>query len=176
MHKVYVRMRYGEMHRFYSRIIGPVIVLVFLAVSCSQQTTRDFSLSVDNFYGVEGFTLHYRLSPTLATVVLSDDFGSPPKKLWETSLADQQRDQVISCLQALPMDRLKNEYINSSVDDGLQLTFRIRLHGQSERVIELKNRHQEDLVRVIDLINGLVHKDHGIRFDQGAVIVGSDEG
>lgn len=161
------------MHWFSSRMLPVFIMIGISATGCSQQTSGDFNLAVDNFYGVEGFTWHYELTPIIVKVWYSDDFGNPTKTLWESSLSKHQRDEIASCLDTLPLDRLQDEYEDPSVDDGLQLTFRIRMHGQSERVIELRNRYQEDLFRVVDLINGLVPEDYSIQFDQGSVTIGS---
>lgn len=155
-------------------VSGLICLSLFLS-SCSQASTGEFVLSVDNFYGVEGYTLHYDVSPKEARVRLTDDFGSPERVLWQDKMSSQQANRASKCLCELPLNELENEYDNPNVCDGLQLTFRIQLENSAMRTIVLRNKYQKDLFAIVDLINQLVPGEYAIKFDQGAVIIGAPE-
>jgi len=151
------------------------ILAWFLLLTGCEEKVESFNLSIDNFYGVEGFTLHYDVSPGVFRVRLTDDFDSPEKHPWESELSSEQSKAIAILLEKLPLETLEDEYDNPNVDDGLQLTFRIRRGNESLRTIELRNRYQKDLFAIIEIINEIVPDDYAIRFDQGSVTVGDPE-
>lgn len=151
------------------------ILVWFLSLTGCEQKVDSFHLSIDNFYGVEGFTLHYDVSPGAFRIRLTDDFGSPEKQLWESELSPEQSRTIAKRLKKLPIETLDDLYENQNVYDGLQLTFRIQRGNEPLRTIELQNRYQKDLFAIIEMINEIVPEDYAIQSDQGSVTVGPPE-
>lgn len=111
---------------------------------------------IRDFYGVEGYTYVYRVHPGTLTVWVENDFGRPAKELCKVPLTADRAHEWARFLAAFPLDTLESEYVDRSVDDGLQITFSVRRGANSPRVIRVANAFQADLAVLCDRVAALV--------------------
>ena len=122
-----------------------------------------FVVEVRDFYGVEGYTLHYHLDNSRLVVVLSDDFGSPPKEVLSKSLTKAEAKDWAFYLERFPIEQLKEDYTNRAVDDGLQQFFTFRTGGK-EKKVAVRNVRVEELENLCQKLNRLIpEKDFRVR-------------
>jgi hypothetical protein len=115
-----------------------------------------FSLSLSDFDGAAGFTNAVNVTATDVSVSAENDFGKPPKFVWEAKLTPEQQDRLTKFLQGFPLDRLGDSYVDRNVNDGYQMFFTIQLGDAPARKITVANRRQRDLERLIDEVNELL--------------------
>src|SRR5262249_5143464 len=101
-----------------------------------------FNVRIADFYGAEGYTLHYDITPSSIRVWMTDDFGSEPKTLATINLSATQRRELATRLQRLPLQAMRDIYENPRVSDGLQLTFDIQVGSAPRKVIQIRNVYQ----------------------------------
>ncbi len=115
-----------------------------------------FSVAISDFNGAAGLTNAVKVTETDISVTAENDFGQPPKVLWEAKLTAEQQDRLAKFLRSFPLDRLADSYMNPMVFDGFQVFFTIKIGDGAFRKVTLANRRQLDLERLIDEVNGLL--------------------
>ncbi|ATB37539.1 hypothetical protein CYFUS_002961 [Cystobacter fuscus] len=118
-----------------------------------------FVVKISDFYGAEGFGFDYYLDKSKLVVVLWDDLGSPRKEVLSKSLTKAEVREWASYLERLPMGQLKESYVNSSVDDGLQQTFTFKSGGR-EKTVDVRNIRVEELEKLCRKLNLLIPDKH----------------
>jgi hypothetical protein len=116
----------------------------------------DFAITISDFDGAAGFTKVLELGPSKAVLNLQNDYGRPQKELWRTDLAIDQRERLSKFLAEFPLQRLREKYVDPSVFDGYQVTFKIRVGKLGPRTIFVGNQRQRDLDRLVLEINRIV--------------------
>jgi hypothetical protein len=116
----------------------------------------DFAITISDFDGAAGFTKVVELTPSKAALNLENDYGRPSKELWRTDLADDQRERLPKFLIEFPLQKLREKYVDPSVFDGYQVTFKIWVGKLGPRTIFVGNQRQRDLERLVSEINRIL--------------------
>jgi hypothetical protein len=90
------------------------------------------------------------------SVTAENDYGRPPKVVWEAKLTADQQDRLAKFLRTFPLDQLRDAYVDPNVFDGYQVFFTIQLGDAPARKLTVANRRQRDLERLIDEVNDLL--------------------
>jgi hypothetical protein len=120
------------------------------------QRAGEFSLRISDFHGAAGFTNVVNVTLTEVSVTAENDFGRPPKVIWEARLTAQQQDRLAKFLRTFPIDQIRDSYVDPHVFDGYQVFFTIRLGNVPTRKITVANQRQRDLEGLIDEVNELL--------------------
>ncbi|HSZ57104.1 MAG TPA: hypothetical protein VK797_15660 [Tepidisphaeraceae bacterium] len=122
-----------------------------------------FTIRIDDFHGVEGFSLLYQVTPDrIAVGAISDFAGAPPKEMYRAALNDSQRTALAEFMRAFPLLALNHVYQDPTVNDGFQRSFEID-KGQVTRQIVVANRRQPDLERLCSEVNKLLPEKLRVR-------------
>jgi hypothetical protein len=124
--------------------------------------TYPFVLKVRDFYGAEGYGFDYYLDKRSLTVVLWDDFGSPRKEVFSKQLTDEEASFWSKYLAKFPINKLKEDYTDDRVSDGMQRLFTIKT-GSVEKNITVRNVHVKELMGLCRNLNSLLPKKMRMR-------------
>jgi hypothetical protein len=116
----------------------------------------DFAITISDYDGAAGFNKVLELTPSKAVINLDNDYGRPSRELWRTDLADDQRERLSKFLAEFPLQRLREKYVDPSVFDGYQVTFKISIGKLGPRTVFVGNQRQRDLERLMSEINRIL--------------------
>jgi hypothetical protein len=150
-------------------LVVSLIGLGFGVAGCARKSL-DYAMSVSDFHGAEGYTLTYDVIPRTVQITLSDDYGHPPKVVWQAALTPEQQRKFSAFAEHLPVDRLKDKYEpDGLVFDGYQYTYKLRIGNKPAREIIVNNVSQPQLDPLIDLINELVPEKYRVASPRASV-------
>ncbi|CAN5437460.1 hypothetical protein BH10PLA1_BH10PLA1_04110 [soil metagenome] len=112
-----------------------------------------------------GWANYINIAGDTLTIVRHDDFGSAPKELWRKRLDEGQVKNLNQILASIPVDRLKEEYLDPHIVDGWLARFKLSTSDGQTKVIAVWNIRQPDLAKLVDATNAIVPKEHQIYFE-----------
>ena len=132
------------------------LTLVFGCTHLSKDTTQsDFKVKVHDFYGAEGYGYDYYLDDDSIVIIGWDDFGNPQREVFRAELTPDNQREWHSFWMKFPLDKLKNEYINQYVSDGIQREF-VFSRDSEQKTIILHNKSVRKLNDLCSRINKIV--------------------
>ena len=117
-----------------------------------------------------GYAFRYDVSPKTLSVTLSDDFGHPPKVVWQGDLTPEQSRMFADFAGRVPIDQLKDVYEPASpVADGYQYTYELRIGRRPAKQVVVDNVAQPQLDPLLDLINKVVPPKYQVASPRASV-------
>lgn len=155
-----------------------MIILAFF--SCTGNLTKEQSNNKPGSYSIEPFEAtilnsDYSMAYSVLTILTKSELrivfkgglvGEKDSVLFYKSIQPSDTLQEISNIH---IDSLKEYYSNNCIDDGSQVTVTFKKNGK-EKSIHLSNFYQEDVGKIIYLINSLVADKYKVWYDKEKLI------
>ena len=136
--------------------VSRLAVVSLLALACCQFELRQsasappiapvhFDLVMKSFAGAAGTTFTFHATPDEISVSYGSDFGDATRQVWRKSLTAEQRKGLSERIAALPVDKMRERYVNPAVVDGLERTFVITFPDGVNRSFIVANMPQNEL-------------------------------
>ena len=156
-------------------LVANLILLMFLLHSDikAQQTEnrkieiKPFSATIVNSYYAEAYSVLIVLTnKQLKIIYKSDIVGTKDTVIFSKAL---QSSDTLKMISEIKIDQLKEYYTNPCIDDGSQVMVTIKKQNRSKSV-QLSNYYQEDIGRIIYLINSLIPAKYKVWYDKEILI------
>jgi hypothetical protein len=117
-----------------------------------------YVLWVHTFAGAAGVGLDYYLTYESIVVATHNDWGKPPREVYNRALTQQEQTRWRAFIDSFPWGGLEDVYEDIGTVDGLDVYFTFSLKGQGKE-IALRNTRQNDLFELCDEIDRLVPEE-----------------
>jgi hypothetical protein len=134
-----------------------------------QNDIKPFTATIINSYYAEAYTIMTVLSnKDLKIIFKSDLVGAKDTTVFIKAL---QPSDTLRQISEIDLSLLKDYYENPCIEDGLQVTVMIEKDSK-RKVVHLSNYYQEDVGKIIYLINSLVPKQYKVWYNKEKLITG----
>jgi hypothetical protein len=139
-------------------ILYTIIPFLLAGASCKTGQTNetiDFSVTVYNYYFGR---------PDNITILTTDSITQEWNKtrgesmFYKHKLDEKEKRKVTKFIREFPLSELKEQYVNKAVEDGINLSFEIRINT-IKKTIFVSNMYNDDLGELVELINSLLPMD-----------------
>jgi hypothetical protein len=123
--------------------------------SCNTNSSHKnmFKLDLWDYNSSMAYSLHYHFdNEGMFITKLGGLINEMPDTLIRRELSDNERDIIYNALFDLPIDSLKNEYIDPLTEDGDQKRIELSISNKVKD-IRISNVYQEDISILINVIN-----------------------
>jgi hypothetical protein len=131
-----------------------LILVTHFFSSCSQPSDGRFSVEVNHFFGGAGLTKNYSITNKEVSLITNCDFQNCKSKMvYKRALTKIESDSFYRFLTSSKINRLKAEYIDDNVFDGLHSTISYKVPGFGSDEVQINNvdvPEAERLYREID--------------------------
>lgn len=129
--------------------------------------TKEFEATILNSnYAAAYSILTVLTGKELKIIYRSDLEGEKDRVLFSKTLIPSDTLRQIS---EINLDELQEYYSNQCIDDGSQVTVTLRKDGKT-KAVHLSNYYQEDIGKVIYLVNSLVPEKYKVWYDKDELI------
>jgi hypothetical protein len=140
-------------------ILYSIIPFLLAGATCKTGQTNeiiDFSVTIYNYYfgRPDNITI---LTPDSITQEWNKTRGE--SKFYKHKLDEKEKRKVTKFIREFPLSDLKEQYVNEAVEDGINLSFEIRINT-IKKTIFVSNMYNDDLGKLVELINTLVPEDN----------------
>jgi hypothetical protein len=157
-----------------------IVVLSLISFSCSSnnciaQTKSDdknfdikpFNASILNSFYAEAYSVQIVLTEkSLKIIFKSDLVGEKDTTVYSKTL---QPSDTLEQIGEINLNQLKNYYDNPCIEDGSQVTVVIKKDNKT-KAVHVSNYYQEDIGKIIYLVNSLVPSKYRIWYDKERLI------
>ncbi len=156
------------------------LIIILALLSCAVNTTKgQTNTKAENnnikLFEVRVLNSDYSMAYSVLTILTNNELriifksdlaGEKDSVLFTRSLQPSDTLQQISNIN---LDSLKEYYSNNCVTDGSQMTVTLKKNGK-EKSIQLSNFYQEDVGKIIYLINSLVADKYKVWYNKEELI------
>lgn len=153
-----------------------IIAVISLSTSCSNRPSQDQSKVLDKSDTISpfevkfvnsdfsmGYSMLFVLNEKELRIISKDDeIGKSDSLLFYKKLNQSDTLQEISNIN---LGNLKDYYYNECIKDGLQMSIALK-KGNIQKTIRISNYYQEDIGKVIYLVNSLIPSQYRIWYDK----------
>lgn len=137
--------------------------LIIMFCSCTSSTIeKPIKIRLTDSDYALAFSKKYELSEDSIKVIFAGELEQERDTvLFQRRLSSEEADNLQKFLSTFPLAQLNDAYVNPNILDGDQKTFEIQI-GRNARSIRVSNYYEENLSRLVELINGLLNGNHKI--------------
>lgn len=117
----------------------------------------DYSTGVTNTYSIE----NNELVVGTATGVVNDSMHV----VFQKTLNESELANLYTFMEQFPLEELEELYADENIDDGDQMIFVIEI-GSTKKQIQISNRFQEDIGKLVTLMNGYLEDEFKIKYSE----------
>ncbi len=118
------------------------------------------------------FTLQYVLTDKDLRIVFKGELeGEKDSTLFKTDL---HQNDPLNKLSNINIDSLRESYSNPCIDDGSQVTVKLK-KGVKSKTVHLSNYYHADIGTAIELINSLTPKKYKIWYDKATLLKNQED-
>ncbi|WP_430966673.1 hypothetical protein [Spongiimicrobium sp. 2-473A-2-J] len=131
--------------------------------STAEKEIEPFELTVTNFDYSLAYGIAYRITHKDLRIIFKGELeGEKDTTLYESRL---KKSAPLKNVGKIEFDKLNDRYLNPCIADGSQINVRFQ-KGENIKSVHLSNYYQEDIGKVIYLINQLVPSKYQIHYDK----------
>jgi len=151
-----------------------LIILTFIScvnrnISNSESNLRipNYEVKIENFYGAEGITLKWYITKDSIKVIYNCDFVGCKDTLLFSKLIDTNSSKIYyNNLKKIPLNKLKKEYDNSSIMDGLYERIEVKKVYEKDVNINLHMIQKSEIDDLYKLTDSLLLKNTKFKINQ----------
>lgn len=134
------------------------------SVVTTENVIEPFELTVINFDYSLAYGIAYKISNEDLQIIFKGELeGEKDTTLFQTKLESSPQLKNLGTIAFY--NNLNDSYSNPCIADGSQINVRF-VKGEIKKSIHLSNYYQEDIGKIIDLINRIVPSKYQIHYDQ----------
>jgi len=138
-----------------------------IKINDTKIVVKPFTVSILNSFYAEAYSVQTILTNEDLKIVFKGDLvGEKDTSVFVKSLQPSDTLQQIS---EINISQLKDYYANPCIEDGSQVTVVIK-KGNEKKSVHVSNYYQEDIGKIIYLVNSLVPSKYKIWYDKDRLI------
>jgi hypothetical protein len=148
------------------KIIIILLILSINLVSCKKKEIMEFTIILwDNDYSM-ATSMKYEFDKNkILVTMISNLVNENDSVVFSKEINSEELETLTKMLNALPLDSLKNEYINQLVLDGNQKKLEISFNNYVKK-IRIKNYYNHDIGNLFVGLNTLLPKEIKIYYKE----------